>query len=574
MLISVFLIYVAWRIIRGLFLYPLGSWQVFGATTSVRLVSLGIAALISPKAVTSLFMLPVKFLMHLVDRLPYQVTRLVTSAASSSGATYSNFKEPVIRLTIMIQEVFSEVSLAFNRAIEGIAIPELVVALGIWAVMGNLLSATIVTSDGTQISYGESRLSRYIKALSAKQRYGIFLASVLMIGSYLSIAAIVAIPWLQEEKAAPGLNQANLEKMLGGILPSTSAPLEERQRNLPSLNEDPLAQLSEFISKNSSPANGNEYMWLVLNQAIADSKESRNKAITEFRQMPAKIMQHTEKMRQSALSAFEMETATPMSTQERSYFVREIQRSVISDYSEMENTLNTCSKALRDADNQLRVISQNTAAFLSTPAWNDILAGTGERDQTRAAFVREISKNLAVASQSMCTACETQIATHTFYTPPKPGIGWGPFGLVARWLLQTKSFALSLITGMLGFGLLGSAISTFVRAGAFKENHDKFSGNILSIVIRGLSAAVVVFLAVKGGLAIFSTGESEPNAYVVFFTCLVGSVFSEDVWNWARTKFIKKLNGEDNQRATNHTTAGANKQQEGEQSPASKKEGE
>jgi len=46
----------------------------------------------------------------------------------------------------------------------------------------------------------------------------------------------------------------------------------------------------------------------------------------------------------------------------------------------------------------------------------------------------------------------------------------------------------------------------------------------------------VVFLAVKGGLAIFASGEGELNAYVLFFTCLVGAVFSEDVWGCARDK--------------------------------------
>lgn len=52
-----------------------------------------------------------------------------------------------------------------------------------------------------------------------------------------------------------------------------------------------------------------------------------------------------------------------------------------------------------------------------------------------------------------------------------------------------------------------------------------------------MSAAIVVFLAVKGGLAAFAVDAGEPNAYVLFFTCLIGAVFSEDVWAWARKRF-------------------------------------
>jgi hypothetical protein len=106
---------------------------------------------------------------------------------------------------------------------------------------------------------------------------------------------------------------------------------------------------------------------------------------------------------------------------------------------------------------------------------------------------------------------------------------------VAQWLLRTKSHALALITGMLGFGLLGAAIATFVRTPDNSAGSSP-AGDAATVMVRGLSAAIVVFLAVKGGLAIVATSEAEPNAYVLFFTCLVGAVFSEGVWKWAKTK--------------------------------------
>ena len=52
---------------------------------------------------------------------------------------------------------------------------------------------------------------------------------------------------------------------------------------------------------------------------------------------------------------------------------------------------------------------------------------------------------------------------------------------------------------------------------------------------------MVIFLAVEGGLSVFAAGEKEPNGYILCFACLVGAVFSEHVWQWARGQLVAKL---------------------------------
>ena len=59
-------------------------------------------------------------------------------------------------------------------------------------------------------------------------------------------------------------------------------------------------------------------------------------------------------------------------------------------------------------------------------------------------------------------------------------------------------------------------------------------GELLGITVRGLSAALVVFLAVQGGLTVFSLDDSEPNAYALFFACLAAAVYSDSVWTRVR----------------------------------------
>ena len=530
-MLSLFVLYLAWRIVRVLLLDPFGSWHVFGATTSARLVGLGTAAIITPKAVAKLVMLPATFLLQLLDRLPRQAVRIPLSIASSSSDATVSIKEPLIQLSLMVTDIVAEAGRALSQAIEGLLTPEVVIALALWVVIGHLLSAAVPAGGETTAVAGASRLYQHIRAMSAAQRHGIVLTMVFLLGAYLSIAAIVAIPWLHEEKVSPGLSRDGLEKILNGILPSTAAQLAEPLNSIAVPPDDPLASLSEYLAKRGNPTGTFDVASFSLNVAIADGKDARTKAIAKLKQMPADIAQRAGQMRQAAIGAFDLETATLMSNQERGYFMREIQRSVSSDYLKLEGALNTCSTALQDSEKQFREFSQNAIAVLET----EVPANSSENarasvDQMRATLLSQQSSNAARISRTLRDACETPAIQQTVYTPPEAGSGWGPFGLVARWLLQTKSLPLSLITGMLGFGLLGSAIATFVRGGA-QRGQVSLSAEVTSVLVRGLSAAVVVFLAVKGGLAIFSTGDNEPNAYVVFLTCLVGAVFSEDVWN-------------------------------------------
>jgi hypothetical protein len=130
--------------------------------------------------------------------------------------------------------------------------------------------------------------------------------------------------------------------------------------------------------------------------------------------------------------------------------------------------------------------------------------------------------------------------------PRKPTVGekFGFFNLISGWLLKTESLSLAIIVGLFGFGLLGSVGSLFIRRrlrqGGLSD--PVIVSDIPGILMNGMSAAIVIFLAVKGAVVVFSTDGDNLNPYVIFFTCLVASVFSEDVWSWARKKLNDNLN--------------------------------
>lgn len=107
------------------------------------------------------------------------------------------------------------------------------------------------------------------------------------------------------------------------------------------------------------------------------------------------------------------------------------------------------------------------------------------------------------------------------------------FATLSEWLLEARSPEMVLIAGMLGFGLLGAGISSLIRNRNLTDEAEMFEKSIASIIIGGVSASLVIFLSAKGGLAIFSNSEIDLNPYTLLFLCLVGSVFSEIVWEKA-----------------------------------------
>ena len=116
----------------------------------------------------------------------------------------------------------------------------------------------------------------------------------------------------------------------------------------------------------------------------------------------------------------------------------------------------------------------------------------------------------------------------------------GPFGLLAKWLIDTNK-EMVLITGMLGFGLLGAGISSLIRdRKGVTSKVIVFDNNVRSTLVGGISASLVIFLSAKGGTAIISASEEvELNMYTLLFVCMIGAVFSESVWERAY-KYINK----------------------------------
>jgi hypothetical protein len=551
LMLSLFLVYLVWRILRVLLLRPFGSWGVFGGNVSARLIALGLTALFIPRPVEKLVLLPPTILFRLVESLGRRASGLSGSVGARPDEALVNVQVPVMRLAVIIPDILAETARILTQAFDGALTAEMVVAIALWILAGNLLSAAGSSSSVSTAGLSGSRLSRFIKSMTATQQHGVVLIAVFLLGAYLSIAAIVAIPWLHEEKVSPGLTQESLVKMLNSILP-VATPGDSLAQGDTAAREDPLAPLADYLKDETKTKRLAPETVTALQAVVRDSKTARAGAVLRLQQIPQEISRRVAQMRQAAMSAFELETATLMSNQERGSFMRQIQQTITEDYRRLDGAQAQCAAALSDTDRELRDLSQGAIQLLDLEGVNAQADSISRSSIQQISIVLRLRSKASYNDSTLREACDTLNAQNTVYTAPAAGTGWGPFGAVARWLLQTKSVPLALITGMLGFGLLGSAIATFVRTGP-TSSKASLTAEVTSVIVRGLSAAVVVFLAVKGGLAVFSSGDAEPNAYVVFLTCLVGAVFSEDVWAWARAKFLDNFQHRDGG-ATRKTT--------------------
>lgn len=121
---------------------------------------------------------------------------------------------------------------------------------------------------------------------------------------------------------------------------------------------------------------------------------------------------------------------------------------------------------------------------------------------------------------------------------PKEGVigqEWGAiFPTIIGFIAGSRNVDILLVFGMLGFGLFGAGIAIFISGQPIKNTNA--GSYVLLIIVRGFSAAIVVYLAARGSIAVINKGVSDPDPLVLFLFCLIGSVYSERIWAWAKSK--------------------------------------
>jgi hypothetical protein len=391
---------------------------------------------------------------------------------------------------------------------------------------------------------------------------------LLAVAGYLSIAAVAAIPGLQESAPASAeTSPDSLKQYLDASLKAT-----ERAVSTELAQTDPFESLEQVLEpSNNHIAAGNK----------PSSKSTANDSLDMKLASNAPAPGSPPPVRESLVAGENQGPAKINAPQEDVDWYR----TVLSNAQNVRARLEVTRKSLMEYTIEQRVVGEDQAIkvykisnlnrkgsretaehFLLITRWFDQRLSSLDHqisncsvhvtatDAAWRAWSREGQRNLTSWSGRVTQFSDERLdnewsqaqdwCSNLYDIPPVPdrpqlGADLGPFRFVASWLLRMESLPLALIVGLLGFGLLGSACSTFVR-----ERRDRPADqlgcplvtDLSSVVIRGLSAAIVVFLSVEGGLAVFSSSASEPNPYVLLLTCFIGSVYSETVWAWAQRK--------------------------------------
>ncbi len=549
-LASILVLWIVYKILRGLFRrvgQALGLHaQIFGATLSTRLVGLGVVALILPQAISAVVEAPIRFIVSVVHAVLINLTRVLAWPIYDSETRVA-WDRILGAMLDVLQKIFWDVAQFINAFFGQLSFPRVVLALALWVVVGQLFDLVFSATPKDQL--GTGRLVGFYKGLPLTTRQNILLAAIFLVSAYLSIAAMVAIPWIKEGQAAADISQERqqqLKEVLG---------TEEKFKQ--SFGGDyvnkPFAVLSDSLlpqSKNSfalDTLGALKTRWESLVQETKRVRDDyivqRNQLLTKWQSFRQEAWSRKEKLLQAAISGFENKKRA-MGTQEQEFYFQEISNWYRGNLSELDRRLLNAYLFIVARDDGWEAWAESTKNSLQA-----VLT------RLQSADVNVIMQDLAFIQVAGLYSLEGSFIRSVYEDqgmlvlpnpdslplPPPPGSQWGIFGLVAGWLLKTRALSLILITGMLGFGLFGAAISSVVREEKARTPGEPLVKDLASVVVRGVSAAVVVFLAVEGGVAIFTTSDPQPNPYVLFFTCLVGAVFSEQVWDWARKRLNQNL---------------------------------
>jgi hypothetical protein len=132
-------------------------------------------------------------------------------------------------------------------------------------------------------------------------------------------------------------------------------------------------------------------------------------------------------------------------------------------------------------------------------------------------------------------------ATSDILTEPKPNKIGSDYGAVFSFFIQgigQGSTDVLLLVGMIGFGLFGSILSIFITTNIESDNEKSLTYKTMLVVVKGFSAAIVVFLATRGGISILNSGSSNPNPLILFLFCFIGAIFSDPIWEWSKQKIV------------------------------------
>ncbi|HEX8734223.1 MAG TPA: IPT/TIG domain-containing protein [Pyrinomonadaceae bacterium] len=290
-----------------------------------------------------------------------------------------------------------------------------------------------------------------------------------------------------------------------------------------------------------------------LKELQTDNKAQTTALISDYQKIVEDAKKKQEVLRSNVQQSYEVNSLVGKGNKERLQYFLNLTNWFSRTVTERNRVVSECVREIQMVNDRWQRLGSSVSQAQNRPNYIDNLDDEMYDLYYGISRARGYCASLARESENLESGKMPQMA--------KLGEGsdLGIFYYFTFWLLKTESLSFALITGLLGFGLLGSACSTFIREHIQKNTAQQQSNNanpephadkvlvndLTEVVVRGVAAAVVVFLALQGGLAIFSSGNGQPNSYVLLLTCLVAAVFSESIWKRVQEELGKRLKEQD-----------------------------
>jgi hypothetical protein len=437
-----------------------------------------------------------------------------------------------------------------------------------------LLVAVLVAQVVGQVRKGleEDKISEWLSAANDRfpkqTRERVVFVGLVMLALYLALSALLAIPLFQDKSQSQSLTVDALDKAMD---PNIIKPAE-----FDKIFPDTLPTMRDVAEPKLIDGPATSQLSGVVAERFLSSKSLLQRVGSE-------LQESWTSLRQSALN-----DQTGLREQAKSAFASGLEvgigrKQTAQHYYDLflwhQSTMQRLRNGLRDC--QARASSFNNIAGQTLEATRLALQAAASADDLyrRSDEVQRKLDDVFPALSTARNACRPGTDDERSEIPRRNSFvdSLGAVGNWSKWLLSTGQMPVVIIVGLVGFSLLGATVSRAVRTRQADPNVPaaRLSLDDLATVIAvGTTSAVVVFLAAYGGLAVLGGNTGDPNPYVLFATCLIGAVYSEDVWTWARTKGLanQKMNstppepgGTSASHAATTTNAPVNANQQAEQ---------
>ncbi|HEX7939887.1 MAG TPA: hypothetical protein VF483_12945, partial [Gemmatimonadaceae bacterium] len=198
-----------------------GLWRaqsIWGSSARSRVIIFGVVSYLFPALPWALFVQPVQFIARLAEVLPNGIRTVTYPVAGAGPLTAGSIADQFLAI---INGLFRDFGNTLGFAIQNVDMSRVLLAMALGGLLGMWTSTGVSAPVGTA-SAGQ-RFIDWWNRLSEARRERIALASVLIGGVYLAIAAIVAIPYLiPHTETNAGDAQVALRNQLAAVVPDSA----------------------------------------------------------------------------------------------------------------------------------------------------------------------------------------------------------------------------------------------------------------------------------------------------------------------------------------------------------------